>query len=266
MKNIFQNFIEYEIVRKSMITYDTAYLELAGRISFKPGQFVMARLNHLGDVALAICGDPSDKKRFGICVKANGSTTDQMINLVPGNKIQIKGPFGNFWPFENFIKTHFIIIAGGIGLASLRPLLLKFERTKPLLTKVTIVAGFRSDEQILFSDDLSRWKKRFNLHLSVEHHSGNHEAKIGILCDRLNDIQFNPKGTIALMCGPESMYRHCVDILERRELPGKQIFISMERNMQCGIGLCQHCTCGDNLVCQDGPIFRYDKVKNELIQ
>lgn len=258
------NDTKYEVESATEIAPDTVLLKLKGRLDFKPGQFVEARLDHIGSTPLAPCSDPRNKKMFELCVKAVGNSTSQIAKLLPGDFLNVRGPYGNHWQYENFFKTDLVIITGGLGIAPLRPLLLDLEAKKILLTKVTLVAGFRSPENILFNEDLKRWKKKFKVEIVVDFSHQKFDGHIGLVTDPLQNIRLDNEKTIVLACGPEPMYLPCAEILKKKKILEKHIFVSLERRMECGIGLCQHCSCGSNLVCQDGPIFRLDKILKEL--
>ena len=255
---------KYEILSKKIIAPKTAFLELDGHLPFRPGQFIEANLEHIGNATLAPCSNPKDKKKFELCIKAVGNTTNKLIELLPGDHLDIRGPYGNSWKFENTIGAEIIIVTGGIGLAPLRPLLLELENKKILLSKITLICGFRSTENILFLEDLVRWKKRFQVRAIVEFSHRKSVATIGSVSDVINSTKILPNKTQVMMCGPEPMYGVCADLLLKKGMTENNIFASLERRMECGLGLCQHCSCGSKLVCQDGPIFRWDKIKNEL--
>lgn len=253
-----------EILNKEMVAPDTALLQIKGELNFKPGQFIKIYLDHFGSVVVAPCSSPTNKKFFEICVKGHGSTTNNLIKSLPGDFVTVSGPYGNFWRFENFVNTNYLIITGGLGMVPLRPFLFEIERRKILLSKIKLIAGFRSPDHVLFSEDLKRWHQKFKSETYVEFGHKNSTEKIGSVIDGIRNCKINPDNAIALICGPEIMYQPVLDELSKFDLPERQIFLSLERHMECGTGLCQHCSCGKYLVCKDGPIFRYDKIKTEL--
>ncbi|PIS07946.1 hypothetical protein COT78_00890 [Candidatus Berkelbacteria bacterium CG10_big_fil_rev_8_21_14_0_10_43_13] len=261
---------EYEIINKEMLTDGTVLFHLKGYLDFKPGQFVEVSLPHFGNVTLAPCSNSSDKKEFELCIHAQGSTSNAMIKLLPGDKISLRGPYGQGWPALNFsngptakISRHNLtIITGGMGIVPLRPILLEMEK-KVHFSNLTLFAGFKKTEDVLFESDLKRWKKKFKVHVSVETSSPKFWGERGLITKSLQTGSID-KQTTVFMCGPEIMYSHCIEILNEKGIGDKQIYLSLERRMECGIGLCQHCSCGSHLVCQDGPVFRLDKIKQEL--
>ncbi|MDO8444235.1 MAG: FAD/NAD(P)-binding protein [bacterium] len=254
---------EYEIIDKEMLTDDVALFQIKGRLDFKPGQFVEVTMPHFGNITLAPCSNPADKKEFELCVRAVGNTSDAFLKLLPGDKINLRGPYGNGWPTNKLFRHDLIIIAGGIGFASLRSVVFDLE-DKIYFSKVRIFSGFKKPEDVLFKADLQRWQKKFKVSVAVEHIDSNSRAERGMITDLIEKTRLNHQKSLVLMCGPELMYPHCVEALNRKGILSKQIYVSLERRMECGIGLCQHCSCGKYLVCHDGPVFRYDQIKDEL--
>ncbi len=254
---------EFEIINKAMINSDVALFSLKGRLDFKPGQFVEVALPHFGNVTLAPCSNPFDKKKFELCVRAQGSTSSALVELLPGDKISLRGPYGHGWPMNQFSGKDIIVIAGGMGLVPLRPVIYDFEE-KIYLSKIRIFAGFKKPDDILFLDNFKYWLKKFKIEISVENTERGFWGSHGLITEPLAKARFNPAKSLVLMCGPEAMYSHSIKILNQKGILGKQIYVSLERRMECGIGLCQHCSCGKHLVCQDGPVFRYDKIENEV--
>jgi len=259
-----QEFIttEYEIVGKEMLTDDVALFKLKGNFNFKPGQFVEVALPHFGNITLAPCSNPSDKKGFELCVRAQGSTSNALIKLLPGDNISLRGPYGHGWPVAKNSRHNLTIIAGGMGIVPLRPILLELEK-RVHFSSLALFAGFKKPDDVLFESDLKRWKKKFKVHVSVESTDPKFWGSQGLITESLRTGSID-KHTTVFMCGPEIMYPHCVDVLAKKGISQKQIYLSLERRMECGIGLCQHCSCGNYLVCQDGPVFRLDQVAAEL--
>lgn len=253
---------EYEIVGKEILADNVALFKVKGRLDFLPGQFVEMTMPHFGNITLAPCSSPKNKKEFELCVHSVGSTSNAMIKLFPGEKINLRGPYGHGWPIDQFKNHHIIMITGGMGLVPLRPILLGLEN-KIHFDKLTLFAGFKKPEDVIFEADLKRWKKKFKVHAVVEQTDHKFWGGRGLITEPLETATIDKK-SIVLMCGPEAMYSHCNEILKQKGILDKQIFVSLERRMECGIGLCQHCSCGKHLVCQDGPVFRYDKIKSEL--
>lgn len=255
---------EFAISDKIQLSSDTFLFDLDGKIDFEPGQFVQISLDHYGEATFAICNDPERKDKFQICIRACGNTTNQLVKLIPGDKMKIRGPYGKGWPIHKMIGKDLVIIAGGIGLVPLRPLILNLIRYKKEFKKISIILGFKSENNIVFKDEILSWKEKFNdLKIYVEHGHSNNLTKIGLITEPLRDMNFK-KNTIALICGPEIMFPYCWNILKEKGLSEENIFLSFERRMECGIGVCQHCNLGKYLVCEDGPVFPLNVIKDEI--
>jgi len=259
-------FQEYEIIIKEELAPDTFLFDLKGKYNFHPGQFVQVSLDHFGEATFAPCSDPDNKDFWQLCIRGSGAATNQIIKMLPGDKMKVRGPYGNGWPLAKLLEKEIILIAGGLGLVPLRPLIFEMLRNKTEFKKISLVVGAKSDSQILFKDDLMEWSKKLNkLEAYVEHKERTFLCEKGMITQPLKKMKPS-KNTVVLICGPEVMIPYCNNILLDLGIIEKNIFISFERRMECGIGVCQHCNIGKYLVCQDGPVFSLDKIKEELIK
>jgi len=255
---------EYEILSKEELAPETFLFKLKGQLKFKPGQFIQAALDHFGEITLAPCSDPAEKNFFELCIRNNGNTSGQMTKLLVGEKLKVRGPYGNGWPTSKLLGKNIVIIAGGMGIVPLRPLILGLERKKIRLGKLQILIGTKTPEQILFEPDIHRWIKRFKAGIIAEYANHKFYGEKGLITELIDKRRFSHLNSTVLMCGPEIMYSFCNEALAKKGINDKQIYTSYERRMECGIGACQHCSCGKYLVCQDGPIFRLDQIKGEI--
>ncbi|MCL5410806.1 MAG: FAD/NAD(P)-binding protein [Patescibacteria group bacterium] len=255
---------EYEIISKEELAPDSFLFSLKGEFKSEPGQFIQAALDHYGEATFAICSDPEQKKSFDICIRAAGGTTNRMIELSPRDLLKIRGPYGNGWPISKLLGKNVILIAGGMGLVPLKPLIFNLIRYKSEFKKIYVVAGFKTDHHVLFKDELEQLRKKINIKVMAEHSSGGFWGGQGLITEALETIVLDGKKTIVLMCGPEIMIPHCNDVLFKKGIPEENIYISFERRMECGIGICQHCNIGKFKVCDNGPVFRFDEIKNEI--
>jgi NAD(P)H-flavin reductase len=255
---------EYEILTKDYMAPTIFNFKLNGRLSFQPGQFVQASIPHIGEATFAPCSNPDQKDSFELCIRGCGSTTDALISLLPGDKIKVRGPFGNGWPIEKLKKQDIIMIAGGMGLIPLRPLLYRILKERRKYGRVFLFGGFRTQEHVLFKDDLRDWDKKVSLNIYLEQLTKDTFYKQGLITEPLKEAKFNTKKSLILICGPEIMIPFVLDVLSNKGFRDDQIFISYERRMECGIGICQHCNVGKYLVCKDGPVFRYDQIRPEV--
>lgn len=257
---------EYEIIAKEEITSDTFLFRIKGKMDFSPGQFVQVKLDHFGEATFAPCSDPENKTSFDLCIRGCGTTTNQIIKLLPGDMLKIRGPYGNSWPIAKLLDREIVIIAGGLGLVPLKPLILSLLQNKTEFKKITLIVGTRSCHDLLFQKDLELWQKKINVRVAAEHVTKGFLPFVekGIITQPIADIKINAKNTRVLMCGPEVMFSYCNKILLEKNISEKNIFISFERRMECGVGICQHCNIGKYLICKDGPVFPLDKIANEL--
>lgn len=258
---------EYEIIGKKEFTPDTFLFELKGKINFNPGQFVQVSLNHYGEGTYAICSSPENKKTFELCIRGCGNLSNKLIGMIPGDFLKLRGPYGNGWPMGKMLEKELVFIAGGMGLVPLRPLLYQVLKYRSNFKKVFLVSGFRSEHHILFPENVDEWRqsKKFDQFIGVaEHCDGAFWGMKGMITEGLKKIKFNPKKTVAIICGPDIMVPYCNEILLNNNVREENIFISYERRMECGIGVCQHCNVGKYMVCKDGPVFSLAKIKSEL--
>ena len=263
-KNKF-TFKNYKIVDRSEPAPDIVLFTLRGKIKFEPGQFFQVALPHLGEATFAACSDPADKKNFQFCIRASGSTTNQMVKLLPGDDLLVRGPYGNTWPIGKLIGKNVVLIAGGMGLIPLKPLMHELIKYKKEFKKLAFFAGFRTPEHVLFNEELHKWSKKFDyFKVAVEKGNTGWWGETGMITELIDRMEFDAKNTIVIMCGPDIMFKFVNEVLKKKDIGDNQIYLSMERRMECGVGLCQHCNVGKYLVCKDGPVFRWDMIKEEI--
>lgn len=263
-KNKF-SFKSFKIVDKTEPAPETVLFSIRGHINYEPGQFFQVALPHLGEATFAPCSNPKDMKTFELCIRASGSTTNQMVKLLPGDELQVRGPYGNTWPITKLIGKNVILAAGGMGIVPLRPLIFDLLRYRKEFKKLSLFAGFRTPHHLLFESDLKSWKEKFDYcKVVVEKGEKGWWGETGMITESIGRMNIDPKDTIVLMCGPDIMYKFCNKVFFDKGLSPDQIFVSLERRMECGVGLCQHCNVGKYLVCKDGPVFRWDKIEGEI--
>ena len=253
-----------ESVRKD--THDTFTLELAPvetHFMFKPGQFNMLYVFGVGEIPISISGDPGKPKILVHTTRAVGAVTKAMRALKRGDVIGVRGPFGSHWPVENMIGNDVVIVAGGIGLAPLRPALYSLLAEREKYGKIVLLYGTRSPADILYKSELERWRSRFDLevYITVDRAMEGWRGNVGVVTTLIRKAPFDPDNTMALVCGPEVMMRYTVLELNKRGIMLPNIFVSMERNMKCAVGLCGHCQLGNVFICKDGPVFGYDQIE-----
>ena len=264
MKSGFK-YKQYQIFAKQKLAPDTFLFTLSGKLKFEPGQFVQVSLPYVGEATFAPCSNPSDRENFQLCIRACGNTTNQLVGQLPGDSMLIRGPYGHGWPLGKLIGKNVVLVTGGLGIIPIRPLIFELLKYKKQFKKLTLLSGFKTPEFVIFDEDYSKWLKQLNYcKVAVEKSSRNWWGETCLPTELLKNISLSAKNTYILICGPEIMFKFCIDVLNQKAIPDNQIYISYERRMECGVGLCQHCNIGKYLVCKDGPVFRWDLIKSEL--
>lgn len=248
-------------------TPDTFSLELdvanqPDGFPFRPGQFNMLYVFGVGEVPISISGDPGKPQQLTHTIRAVGSVTRSMQQLESGDVLGLRGPLGSAWPLEEARGRDVLIIAGGIGLAPLRPAIYHVLEHREDFENVFILYGARSPEEMLFRKELERWRGRFDVTLLVTVDRGglHWRGNVGVVTPLLSRVRFDLADTIAMICGPEIMMRVTVRELRKRGVDDDAIYVSMERSMHCGVGLCGHCQMGPTFVCREGPVCRFDRI------
>lgn len=245
------------------LTEDTVSFTLSpddnSEVVFEPGQFNMIYTFGIGEIPISISGGSSNN--FHHTVRSIGSTSKALADLKPGMKVGIRGPYGSAWPLNACEGGDVIVVAGGIGLAPLRPVVQYLEDHQDQFNKRILLIGARSPEQLIFREDVERWKKAgIEVHISVDTAPPDWKGVVGVVTKLFGKIDFDTDNAKAIVCGPEIMMRFCAGEFEARGLTPENIYISMERNMKCAVGLCGHCQFGADFICKDGPVLTYDRV------
>ena len=258
----------YRINKISRETPDTFTFQLNGVSggSFLPGQFNMLSVFGVGEVPLSITGDPQNVDFTIHTVRNVGAVTGELVKMRPGESVGLRGPFGTSWPVTAAEGNDVVILAGGIGMAPLRPVIYEILARREKFGKVALLYGTRSPKDILFRKELENWRGRFDLQveLTVDHAIAGWRGHVGVVTSLVQRASFDPHNCIAMVCGPEVMMHFCALELLRAGLDPTEIYLSMERNMKCGTGFCGHCQFGPHFICKDGPVFSYDRIRDWL--
>ena len=259
-----QSFYVRQVRRE---TADTRTLELGTvggeSVPFAPGQFNMVYAFGQGEVPISISGDPARPERLLHTVRAVGKATTALANLKKGAAVGIRGPFGSHWPVEEAEGKDVMVVAGGIGLAPLRPALYSLLADRHRYGRVILLYGTRRPEELLFRAEVQRLRGRFDLEVEVTVDAADRSwgGHVGVVTTLIPRIHFDADQTVAMVCGPEVMMQFTVRDLLTQGLSAERVYVSMERNMKCAIGFCGHCQIGPDFVCKDGPVFRYDHIE-----
>lgn len=259
--------VAYRLLSRHRETDDTWTLELDGpELGFRPGQFTMLYAFGVGEVPVSISGDPTRQGPLVQTIRAVGAVTDALCAARPGDAIGLRGPMGNWWPVDEAAGGDVVIIAGGVGFAPVRPALYHVLANRDAYGHVALLVGARTPGDILFRAELERLRGRPDLHVDmiVDSASADWEGKVGLVTHLVPKAPFDPSNTTAIVCGPEIMMRFGAAALNDQGLATEKIFVSLERNMRCGIGLCGHCQIGTELICRDGPVYAWADVARLL--
>ena len=250
-------------------TYDTFTLELKAAKSkdgftFAAGQFNMLYVFGIGEVPISISGDPAKPEMLIHTTRAAGTVTRQMKKLKKGDSLGVRGPYGSYWPVTKSEGNDLVIVAGGIGMAPLRPVIYQALASRNRYGKVILIYGARSTADLLYKRELENWRLRhdFEVHVTIDRGDIRWKGNVGVVTTLIPKVVVDLSHTVAMVCGPEIMMRYSIMELMAKGLGSDKIFVSMERNMKCGVGLCGHCQHGPSFVCKDGPVYRYDHIKD----
>jgi len=253
----------FAVARRKRETADTWTLELepAGGgepLALAPGQFTMLYAFGSGEVPISVSGDVEGPLVH--TVRAVGAVSQAVCAAKHGAVLGVRGPFGNSWPVEDALGGDALVIAGGIGLAPLRPVVYELLRRRAELGEAVVLYGSRRPEELLYAKEVERWRKRLQVDVTVDAADRSWTGKVGFVAKLVAAARFDPAVATAFICGPEIMMRTSAEALLERGVAAERIHVSLERNMQCGLGHCGHCQLGPTLICRDGPVYRWDEV------
>jgi NAD(P)H-flavin reductase len=249
-------------------TRDTFTLELepadGGDVfTFAPGQFNMLYVFGVGEVPVSISGNPDKPRVVRHTIRSVGTVTQALRKLRRGDVVGVRGPFGARWPVAESRGSDILIMAGGIGLAPLRPAIYALAARRGAFGKIAVLYGARTPDDLLYVKELDAWRERHGIQTEIAVDSARRgwQGHVGVVTGLVSKVRFDPRHAVAMICGPEIMMRYSIMELQKHGMRDDEIFVSMERNMKCAVGFCGHCQFGPAFVCKDGPVFRLDKIK-----
>ena len=239
---------------------------MARAYRFAPGQFNMLYLPGAGEIPISLSADPRSSKSWAHTIRVVGNVTRTLAQLKPAATLGLRGPFGRGWPMDACNGRDVILVAGGIGLAPLRPAIYELLHDRQRYGRLNLLYGARSPETILYTRQFEDWDRRdLLIKTTVDRATAGWMRNVGVvtvLLERL--LTFDPANTVLFCCGPEVMMKFTAKTALARGIDASRIWISTERNMQCAIGHCGHCQFGPEFICKDGPVFRYDRIVDLL--
>jgi len=249
-------------------TRDTWTLAMdAGGLAFQPGQFNMLYAFGIGEIPVSVSGDPAAPGLLMHTVRSVGAVSQAVTRLKPGDAIGLRGPYGTAWPLAEGGGSDIVVVAGGLGLAPLRPAIYRLLAERNRYGRVAVLYGTRSPADILFRREIERWRRRLDVEIevTVDHADSLWHGHVGVVTKLIDRAAFDPDHTVAFVCGPEIMMRFTATALEAAGVAPERTYLSLERNMKCAVGQCGHCQFGPTLVCRDGAVMRYDRVRPLLM-
>jgi anaerobic sulfite reductase subunit B len=256
--------VPFRVAERRRDTADTWTLALepvGGGFAVAPGQFVMVYVFGVGEVPISVSGPPEQPgEPVVLTVRDVGAVTHAICGSEPGSVLGLRGPLGNSWPVEAAEGGDVVVVAGGIGLAPLRPVVLRTLAHRDDYQNVWVLYGARTPQDLLYRDELEAWRYELGVDVTVDAADPSWTGGVGVVPALITRADFRPEAATAFVCGPEVMIHFTVEVLRARGVPDERIFLSLERDMRCGVGLCGHCQLGPTLICRDGPVYTQAQV------
>lgn len=253
-----------KILKRYNLSDDCIGLRLAMKdkkpFNFSPGQFVMLSVLGFGEIPIGITTSPDEKGYFEAAVRTVGMVSQKIARLREGELVGINGPFGNGYPLSRLKGKDVVLVAGGIGIFPLRSLIHHLGLNKNLVKSLTLLYGAKTPRKLIYRDEYNDWSKFMKVALTVDESEPKWKGNVGIITDLYDQVEI-PRGAAMIVCGPPIMYRSVIARFAGKRIADTDLYFMLERRMKCGIGKCQHCTCGKKYVCLDGPVFSYQEIK-----
>lgn len=236
------------------------------RYRFRPGQFNMLYRFGAGEVPISLSSDPDEPELLGHTIRAVGRVTRALCELAPGERLGVRGPYGCGWPLEQAEGRDVVVVTGGLGCAPAVSVIHYIERRRARYRRLVILQGVKHADDLIWRGHYERWAALPDTQvlLAADRAGPGWPGHIGRVTTLLEQARFDPVEAVVMLCGPEVMMRAAVAVLLARGVAEHDLWLSLERNMQCGIGLCGHCQIGPRFVCRDGPVIAYPRVRRWL--
>ena len=233
-------------------------------VSFEAGQFVELTVPGVGEAPFTPSSPPAQKEQLAVTVMEAGRVTSALHELEPGVVLGLRGPYGNVYPLDRYEGQDILILGGGVGLAPLRSLLYALLAGRERFKRIVLCYGARTPQDMVYKDELRQWcnDERLEVHLTVDKADEHWDGKEGVVTRTLDDVVMETGPAIGVACGPPIMMRFATVAFLDKGFRSENIYLSMERNMSCGLGKCGHCRIGNYYVCRDGPVFTYAQLED----
>ena len=253
----------YKVLDFHRETIDNFTLTVDMKIKHDPGQFVQVSIPGFGEAPISICSDSEEFIKLNI--REVGNVTNALANLRKNDTIFIRGPYGRGYPMELLKRNDIIIIGGGCGVAPLKSVIDYIKNHQEDYGNIHLILGYRSEDDVIFKKDLRMWEKEYKVHMTLDKKAHGHlcyDLRVGFVTDALNALNLDNKNKVVFICGPPVMIESVIKSLKEKHFNDDQIFISAERLMYCALGICCHCMIRGKFTCVDGPVFRYDEIRD----
>ncbi|WP_405930156.1 FAD/NAD(P)-binding protein [Streptomyces sp. NBC_00827] len=259
--------VPYRVVGRRWETPDTntIRLEPVGEElpPFVPGQFAMVHVFGRGEIPVSVSAIPAATGGLAFTVRSVGAVSDGLYESREGQVIGLRGPYGTGWEPEKAVGQDLVVVAGGIGLAPLRPLIRQAEADPKPYGRLNVLIGARSPADLMARSEVRHWQTAYT-GVTVDRPDVDWDGDVGLVTALIGRARFAPDNSTAFICGPEPMIRATARELAAGGLPGDRIRVSLERNMRCATGHCGHCQLGPLLLCRDGPVVTWRQVEQLL--
>jgi NAD(P)H-flavin reductase len=253
-----------EVITESP-TIKTFVMEPEQDFSFKTGEFIQLTVDGIGEAPFTPSSSPLDTKQIEVTVMKTGYVTEYLHNMKAGEILGIRGPFGRGYPIEKFFEKEVLILGGGCGFAPIRSLLYSLVAISDRLRKVTLCYGSKTPDECIYKPYVEQLRNtpKFEVLRTVDEPNETWSETVGVATVLLDQIKVDIKNSVAVVCGPPIMMKFGTYKLLEMGYPEHDIYLSMEKNMSCGLGKCGHCMIGKYFACKEGPVFTYDEIKDQ---
>ena len=248
-------------VRETADTWTLVYEPVAEAVRPAPGQFTMLYAHGVGEVPISASVAGGVDGTLVHTIRDVGAVSHALAHAEPGAVVGVRGPFGTTWPLDAAAGGDLLLVAGGIGLAPLRPAIRHALAHRDRFGSVSVLIGARTPGDLLFVEEIEAWRGGVDVGVTVDRAGRGWRGRVGVVTQLVGQAAFDPARTVAMLCGPEVMMTFTVRTLLGQGMAKDRIHLSMERNMRCAVGLCGHCQLGPVLICRDGPVFSYDRLE-----